>query len=29
MAYKRMTKEDRIYIYRWRQEGYGLREIST
>ena len=28
MAYKRMTKEDRIHIHRWRQEGLSFREIA-
>ena len=28
MAYKRVTKEERRFIYRWRQEGLGLREVG-
>jgi IS30 family transposase len=28
MAYKRVTMEERTHIYRWKQEGFGLREIS-
>lgn len=28
MAYKRVTREERTFIYRWRQEGLGLREIA-
>ena len=28
MAYKRVTKEERSLIYRWRQEGFGLRETA-
>ena len=28
MAYKRVTKEERRLIYRWRQEGRGLREVA-
>ena len=28
MAYKRVTKEERRLIYRWRQEGLGLREAA-
>ena len=28
MTYKRVTEEERRHIYRWRQEGYGLREIA-
>ena len=28
MAYKRMTKEERSLIYRWRQEGLGMREAA-
>ena len=28
MAYCRVTQEERRLIYRWRQEGYGVREIG-
>ena len=28
MAYKRVTAEDRVLIYRWRQEGLGIREVA-
>jgi len=28
MTYKRVTGEERTFIYRWRQEGYGLREVA-
>ena len=28
MAYKRVTKEERTLIYRWRQEGESLREVG-
>ena len=28
MAYKRVTEEERRHIYRWRQEGHGLREMA-
>jgi IS30 family transposase len=28
MAYKRVTKEERSLIHRWRQEGFGLRESA-
>jgi len=28
MAYKRVTGEERRHIYRWRQEGHGLREMA-
>ena len=28
MAYNRVTGGERRLIHRWRQEGYGLREIS-
>lgn len=28
MTYKRVTGEERRLIYRWRQEGYGMREIA-
>ena len=28
MAYKRVTKEERRFIYRWRQEGLCLREVG-
>jgi len=28
MAYKRVTKEERSLIYRWRQEGLGVREAA-
>ncbi len=28
MAYRRVTKEERRHIYRWRQEGHGLREMA-
>ena len=28
MAYKRVTGEERTLIYRWRREGYGVREIA-
>jgi transposase, IS30 family len=28
VTYKRVTKEERRLIYRWRQEGYGVRETA-
>lgn len=28
MAYKRVTEEERTFIYRWRQEGQGMREVA-
>lgn len=28
MAYKRVTEGERRHIYRWRQEGHGLREVA-
>ena len=28
MAYKRVTREERNLIYRWRQEGLGPREAA-
>jgi len=28
MAYKRVTMGERRHIYRWRQEGHGLREVA-
>jgi len=28
MTYKRVTKEERSLIYRWRQEGFGMRESA-
>ena len=28
MAYKRVTAADRALIYRWRQEGFGIREVA-
>lgn len=29
MAYSRVTEEERIHIYRWRQEGFGMRAIAA
>ena len=28
MAYKRVTEAERRHIYRWRQEGHGMREVA-
>jgi IS30 family transposase len=28
MAYKRVTEEERWFIYRWQQEGAGVREVA-
>jgi IS30 family transposase len=28
MADKRVTEEERRHIYRWRQAGYGVREVA-